>query len=136
MQVMQETRVQSLGWEDPWRRKWQPTPVFLPGESHGQKNLMSYNPRGCKESDMTDHYPHTHTHTHTSLYGVTTAPDPSDQNPVKTLFLAASWGSTALEYRTYREPHDSGLGSTGDLLTPWGRSEINEKVGLPTFCGS
>ena len=28
---------QSLGWEDPWRRKWQPTPVFLPGESHGQR---------------------------------------------------------------------------------------------------
>ena len=31
--AMQETWVQSLGWEDPWRRAWQPTPVFLPGES-------------------------------------------------------------------------------------------------------
>ena len=74
----------------PWRRTWQPTPVFLPGESHGQKNLTGYNPRGCEESDMTDRYPHTHTHTHThtSFYGVTTAPDPSDQNPVETLFLA------------------------------------------------
>ena len=30
-----ETWVQSLGWEDPQRRAWQPTPVFLPGESHG-----------------------------------------------------------------------------------------------------
>ena len=37
----QEMQVQSLNqslvWEDPWRRKWQPTPVFLPGESHGQR---------------------------------------------------------------------------------------------------
>ena len=37
---MQETRVQSLGWKDPQRREWQPTPVFLPGESHGQRSLM------------------------------------------------------------------------------------------------
>ena len=37
----------------PWRREGQPTPVFLPGESHGQKGLADYSPRGCKESDMT-----------------------------------------------------------------------------------
>ena len=37
----------------PWRRAWQPTPVFLPGESHGQKSLVGYSPRGRKESDMT-----------------------------------------------------------------------------------
>ena len=35
----------------PWRRKWQPTPVFLPGKSHGQRSLMGYNPWDCKESD-------------------------------------------------------------------------------------
>ena len=38
----------------PWRRKWQPTPVFLPGESHGQRSLMGYSPGGHKESDMTE----------------------------------------------------------------------------------
>ena len=38
----------------PWRRKWQPTPVFLPGESHGQRNLVGYSPQGCKELDMTE----------------------------------------------------------------------------------
>ena len=38
----------------PWRRAWQPTPVFLPGESHGQRSLAGYSPRGCKESDMTE----------------------------------------------------------------------------------
>ena len=32
----------------PWRRAWQPTPVFLPGESHGQRSLVGYNPWGCK----------------------------------------------------------------------------------------
>ena len=34
-----------LGWEDPWKRAWQPIPVFLPEESHGQRNLAVYSPR-------------------------------------------------------------------------------------------
>ena len=38
----------------PWRREWQLTPVFLPGESHGQRSLAGYNPWGCKESDTTE----------------------------------------------------------------------------------
>ena len=38
----------------PWRRKWQPTPVVLPGESHGRRNLVGYNPRGHKELDTTE----------------------------------------------------------------------------------
>ena len=42
--AMREIWVWSLGWEDPWRRKWQPTPVFLPGESHGRRNLVGYSP--------------------------------------------------------------------------------------------
>ena len=52
--AMRETWVRSLGWEDPWTRKWQPTPVFLPGESHGRRSLVGYSPRGRKESDMTE----------------------------------------------------------------------------------
>ena len=36
-----------------WRRKWQPTTVFLPGKSHGQRSLVGYSPWGCKELDMT-----------------------------------------------------------------------------------
>ena len=32
----------------PWRRKWQPTPVFLPGESHGWRSLVGYSPWGCR----------------------------------------------------------------------------------------
>ena len=45
-----------------WRRAWQPTPVFLPGESHGQRSLVGYTPWGRKESDTTELL-NTHTHT-------------------------------------------------------------------------
>ena len=38
----------------PWRRKWQPTPVLLPGKSHGQRSLAGCSPWGHKESDMTE----------------------------------------------------------------------------------
>ena len=38
----------------PWRRKWQPTPVFLPEKSHGQRSLASYSPWDLKESDMNE----------------------------------------------------------------------------------
>ena len=38
----------------PWRRAWQPTPVSLPGESHGQRSLAGYNPWDCKELDMNE----------------------------------------------------------------------------------
>ena len=37
-----------------WRRKWQPTPGFFPGESHGQRSLVGYSPRGCRESVKTE----------------------------------------------------------------------------------
>ena len=49
-----KTQVRSLGWEDPWRREWQLTPVFLPGEFHGQRSLACYSPWGCKELDMIE----------------------------------------------------------------------------------
>jgi len=38
----------------PWRRAWQSTPVFLPGESHGQRSLVGYSPQDHKELDMTE----------------------------------------------------------------------------------
>ena len=53
----------------PWRRKWQSTPVFLPGESHGQRSLMGYGPWGPKESDTTEHLS---THTQAGLRGFCT----------------------------------------------------------------
>ena len=46
-----------------WRREWQPTPVFLPGEFNGQRRLAGHNPWGCKESGTTERHSHTNTHT-------------------------------------------------------------------------
>ena len=67
VQERQETWVRPLGLEGPWRRKWQPTPVFLPGKSHGQRGLAGYSSWGHKESDMTEQLSmHTHKHTHTA----------------------------------------------------------------------
>ena len=54
----------------PWRRKWQPTPVLLPGESHGGRSLVGYSPWGRKESDTTERlhftslYSYTQSHHH------------------------------------------------------------------------
>ena len=45
----------------PWRRKWQPTPVLLPGKFHGRRNLIGYSPWGRKESDRTERL-HFHFH--------------------------------------------------------------------------
>ena len=41
-------------WKIPWSRKWQPTPIFLPGKFHGQRSLVGYSPWGPKESDATE----------------------------------------------------------------------------------
>ena len=46
----------------PWRRTWQLTPIFLPGESHVQRSLISYSPEGDKELDMTEATKHAHMH--------------------------------------------------------------------------
>jgi len=46
----------------PWRRVWQPTPVYLPGESHGQRSLEGYSPWGHKESDTTQVREHARMH--------------------------------------------------------------------------
>ena len=39
----------------PWKRRWQPTLIFLPGESHGLRSLVGYSPWDCKELDVTEH---------------------------------------------------------------------------------
>ena len=45
----------------PWRRAWKSTPVFLPGEFHGQRSLAGYSPWGCIELDTTERLTHTYT---------------------------------------------------------------------------
>ena len=51
--TMRETWVRSLGGEGPLERKWQPTPLLLPGKSHG-RSLVGYSPWGRKELDKTE----------------------------------------------------------------------------------
>ena len=75
IQVLKLCRFDPWVRKNPWRRKGQSTPVFLPGESCGQRHLVGYSPWGCKELYVTKSgtcggvrahtYTHTHTHTHT-----------------------------------------------------------------------
>ena len=53
-----------------WRRKWQPIPVFLPGEFHGQRSLAGYTVHGVTKSQtqLSDYHTHTHTHTQQTLF--------------------------------------------------------------------
>ena len=58
MSCGQNTKIQN---RNPWRRKWQPTPVFVPGEFHGQRSLAGYSPWGRKELDTAERLSlHTH----------------------------------------------------------------------------
>ena len=58
VQEISEIQVPFLVRKVPWRRAWQPTPVFLSGDSLGQRSLAGYNPWGCKESDTTESTEH------------------------------------------------------------------------------
>ena len=66
--AMQETWVGKI----PGGREWQPTPIFLHGEFHGQRSLMGYSPRGHKESDTTEWLIHTHVYTFMLIHVWTT----------------------------------------------------------------
>ena len=75
-----------------WRRKWQLTPVPLPGKSHGQRSLVGYSPWGHKESDTTE-WLHFHFHFHAqaqSLYCILFFCNPMVCNPTR---LFCSWDS-------------------------------------------
>ena len=65
----------------PWRRKWQPTPVFLPGESHGQRSLVGYDPQGHKESGTTEVTQHTQ---HRAINSI------KDKIPIEFLWIKCS----------------------------------------------
>ena len=52
----------------PWRRAWQPTPVFLPGEFHGRRSLVSYSPWGGEESDTTERLKHNNNNIPTIIF--------------------------------------------------------------------
>ena len=72
----------------PWRRKWQPTPVFLRGESHGWRSLVGYSPWGCKESNTTELLTLTLTLTNTSF---------------TTMLKELLWAGNTSKEKTYRK---------------------------------
>ena len=80
----------------PWRREWQPTPVFLPGESHGQRNVVGHRPWGCKESDPTEQLTYTHMYfKYVSVYAsillsLFVSPSPSSPSPVSINLISMS----------------------------------------------
>ena len=68
MPAMRETWVWFLGWEDPLEKKWQSTPVYLPGKSYGHRSLAGYSQWGHKELNTTEQLnTHTRTHIHSVL---------------------------------------------------------------------
>ena len=92
--------------------KWQPTPVLLPGESHGHRSLVGYSPWGHKESDMTEWLTHTHTHTHVTLVVknvIASAGDVRDVGSVPGLGMSPGRGQgNPLQYSCLEELMDRG----------------------------
>ena len=66
----------------PWRREWLSTPLFLPGESHGQRTLVGYSPWSHKESDTAER---TSTHTHICFFCISKAHCAEKAQPQKDL---------------------------------------------------
>ena len=83
----------------PWRRKWQPTPVVLPGESHGWRSLAGYSLWVGKESDRTEH---SHTHTHWLMFAKLWIPSIDSEAQVRVL-------TPGSHVRSKSVPGDTGL---------------------------
>ena len=106
-----------------WKRKWQSTPVFLPGESRGQRSLVGYSPRGCKESDTTEVTYQACTSTHGVLgqiYALWYPAVPRPKNVVSTYWEEwLSWPKVALLINSH---HHSKLQKLDDCLLNGGIS--------------
>ena len=108
-----------------WRRKWQPTPVFLLGESHGRRSLGGYSPQGCKESDTTERL---HFHFHCFPQLLSTASDSCEVNHLPLIVFdkycrekfcilnESDLIKRALQVGSSREPPDKSNNSLGIRL--------------------
>ena len=105
--AMQETRVQSLAQEDPLEKEMQPTPVFLPAESHGQRSLVGYSPGGWKELDTTERL---HVHSHEDLQDLL---ELTPQNDV--LFIICDWNAKEGSQETPGVTGKFGVGVQNEL---------------------
>ena len=82
----------------PWRRAWQPTPVFLPGESHGQRSLVGYGLWGHKESDTSGRLG-----THTVVASLPSPPTPPIPNRAHPLLFHEVVGRVSLSCCSSRQ---------------------------------
>ena len=82
-----------------WRRKWQPTPVLLPGKSHGLKSLVGYSPWGCKESGTTKrlHFTHFILNHWRRKWQPTPVFSPGESHGQRSLEGHGPWGSRELD---------------------------------------
>ena len=94
----------------PWKRKWQPTPVFLPGQFHGQESLAGYSAWGYKESDTTE-CTHTHTHTHTRVSPTLKILKSARYNSCELIFCECSARKIQLPFQFFSVP-DNVLSTT------------------------
>ena len=122
------------GWEDSQRKEWEPTPIFLPGKSHGQRSLVVYSPLGCKESDMAEWRSrrartHTHTNTHTLTYAISKIKCQNLRrllmkktyfSTLKVRLMKANWKHTHMSTQLNTKLLDRGLfaGTSKPLFSP------------------
>ena len=114
--AMWETRFDPWVGKMPWRRKWQPTPVPLPGKSHRQRSLVGCSPRSRKESDTTEH-----------LHFAFTFEDKTPPWPIQTLFGSMTFLTQWPESRFVRFPQFGLSGLKYDLKqhdSLWLQNEI------------
>ena len=111
-----------------WRRAWQPTPVFLPGESHGQRSLAAYSPCGCKALDTTEH-------TSTELYQKTSEVIRS-LSPHWELPGCSSYKSRRIPGHCVSNSNTQNSGAIGDKLFQNGEQVLRKFLPKPTliFC--
>ena len=90
----------------PWRREWQPTPVFLLGKLHGQRSQVGYSPWDHKGSDMAEWLSSTHVHT-----GLAVSPSPRTEVLLRRRDSRHRARTTQVETRHKEEARDQSEGS-------------------------
>ena len=122
-----------------WRRKWQPTPVFLPGESHGRRGLVGYSLWGCKESDTTKQLTHTrhlcHGEKNTSHWQVPVSSTAEGQK-TSGVFHVSCKHSSLLLFSFQSSTHDRTFSFLATLRGMWDPSFPNQDWILASCVGS
>ena len=119
----------------PWRRAWQPTPVFLPGESHGQRSLVGYTPWGRKESDMSEHLSTQELELcDFTAEGVGSIPGWGTQIPQATRHCQKINKHTQLMSTLFWKWEHNVKSSVVNSQTPWQPVDYNPEVVLQSIC--